>query len=114
MALDDNPDMPTVLRRKIALVFREQFGLDLGVDQVADDAIDKVRNVAFLLARQVLIREKTAGYAEQFQGMYALARGLVIVFAVACAYWLGDEHCAERASAPNCCDSSNGFIAISD
>jgi hypothetical protein len=89
MALDANPEMPLVLVRKIASIFAEQFNLDLGVDQPPDDEIDKRRNVAFLIARQALIREKSANYAEQFQGMYALTRGLVIVFAVACAYWLG-------------------------
>lgn len=89
MALDENSDLPKVLRLKIGTFFKDQFGLDLGVDVDPDDATDKRRNAAFLIARQLLIREKTASYAEQFQGMYALTRGLVVVFAVASSYWLG-------------------------
>jgi hypothetical protein len=89
MALDKNSELPTPLRLKIASFFKDQFDLDLDVDVDPDDAIDKRRNAAFLLARQILIGEKTAGYAEQFQGMYALTRGLFVVFAVASGYWLG-------------------------
>src|SRR6202023_1138052 len=44
---------------------------------------------ACLLARQVLIQGKAASYAEQSQGMYALTRGLISVFALSFAYWLG-------------------------
>src|SRR5207245_9415145 len=50
---------------------------------------DNVRHNAFLVARQILIQGKAVSYAEQFQGMYALTRGLVSVFALAFAYWLG-------------------------
>jgi hypothetical protein len=89
MALDKDSELPAPLRLKIESLFRDQFNLDLAVDADPDKAIDKRRNVAFLLARQVLIREKTAGYAEQFQGMYALTRGLFVVLAVGSSYWLG-------------------------
>jgi hypothetical protein len=89
MALDADSELPKELRWKIGTIAREQFGLDLCVDQKPDDEIDKRRNAAFLLARQVLIREKAVSYAEQFQGMYALMRGLSVAFGVATVYWLG-------------------------
>jgi len=68
---------------------RAQFGLELQVDKDGDEETDKVRHNAFLLARQILIQGKAVSYAEQFQGMYALTRGLVSVLALGFAYWLG-------------------------
>jgi len=81
--------LPTPAKQKISELMKSQFGLNLRVDQAGDAAIDQVRNNAFLLARQVLIQGKAVSYAEQFQGMYALTRGLVSVFALAFVYWLG-------------------------
>jgi hypothetical protein len=84
-----NSELPMPAKQKINELMKAQFGLNLRVDQVGDSTIDKVRNNAFLLARQILIQGKAVSYAEQFQGMYALTRGLVSVFALASAYWLG-------------------------
>jgi len=50
---------------------------------VGDETIDKVRNNAFLFARQILIQGKAVSYAEQFQGMYAL-----IVAWFPCSHWV--------------------------
>lgn len=84
-----NTELPTPAKQKINELMKVQFGLNLRVDQSGDSTIDKVRNNAFLLARQILIQGKAVSYAEQFQGMYALTRGLVSVFALAFVYWLG-------------------------
>jgi hypothetical protein len=84
-----NTELPTPAKQKINELMKAQFGLNLRVDQSGDSTIDKVRNNAFLLARQTLIQGKAVSYAEQFQGMYALTRGLVSVFALACVYWFG-------------------------
>jgi hypothetical protein len=84
-----NTELPTPAKQKINELMKAQFGLNLRVDQSGDSTIDKVRNNAFLLARQILIQGKAVSYAEQFQGMYALTRGLVSVFALAFVYWLG-------------------------
>lgn len=81
--------LPAPAKQKIGELMKLQFGLNLHVDQAGDAAIDQVRNNAFLLARQILIQGKAVSYAEQFQGMYALTRGLVSVFALAFVYWLG-------------------------
>jgi hypothetical protein len=84
-----NNELPTPAKQKINDLTTAQFSLNLRVDQTGDATIDKVRNNAFLLARQILIQGKAVSYAEQFQGMYALTRGLVSVFALASVYWLG-------------------------
>jgi hypothetical protein len=84
-----NHELPATAKKKIEELVRTQFGLDLKVDEPADDAIDDVRHSAFLLAREILIHGKAAIYTEQFQGMYALTRGLVSVFSLGCVYWFG-------------------------
>lgn len=82
-------ELPEICKKKIQDLMKQQFGLELQVDKPGDDAIDKIRHNDFLLARQMLIQGKAVSYAEQFQGMYALTRGLVSVFALSTAYWLG-------------------------
>jgi hypothetical protein len=82
-------ELPQPAKEKIAKLMEAQFGLNIRIDVPGDDAIDKTRNNAFLFARQILIQGQAVSYAEQFQGMYALARGLVSVFALGFAYWLG-------------------------
>lgn len=82
-------ELPEICKTNIQDLVRAHFGLALQVDKDGDEAIDKVRHNAFLLARQILIQGKAVSYAEQFQGMYALTRGLVSVLALGFAYWLG-------------------------
>ena len=82
-------ELPEPAKEKIANLMKAQFGLDLQVDKAGDETIDKVRNNAFLFARQILIQGKAVSYAEQFQGMYALTRGLASIFGLSFAYWLG-------------------------
>lgn len=85
----DNRELPENSKTQIQDLIKKQFNLELHVDQKGNDAIDEIRHNAFLLARQVLIQGKAASYAEQSQGMYALTRGLVSVFALGFTYWLG-------------------------
>jgi hypothetical protein len=85
----DDKELPEKSKKQIEQFIKEQFKLELQVDKKGDDEIDAVRHNAFLLARQVLIQGKAASYAEQSQGMYALTRGLVSVFALSFTYWLG-------------------------
>lgn len=89
IALDSDSELSPELREKIGTIAREQFGIDVHVNEVANGEMDKRRNAAFFFARQALIREKAISYAEQFQGMYALTRGLSVVFALGSSYWLG-------------------------
>jgi hypothetical protein len=103
---DDPKDavLPAPFREKIQTLIIAQFGLNLEVNRKGDDLIDKLRNNAFLAARQMLIQGKAVSYAEQFQGMYALMRGLSSSFAIGFAYCLGwaiavfkSQHCVEAA-----------------
>ncbi len=82
-------ELPENSKKQIQDLIKKQFNLELHVEKKGDDTIDEIRHNAFLLARQVLIQGKAASYAEQSQGMYALTRGLVSVFALSFAYWLG-------------------------
>jgi hypothetical protein len=97
-ALDsDSSDFSSDIRWQLSTAIQRQFGIELHVDD-ASGQFDRVRNDAFLLARQRLIREKSASYAEQFQGMYALTRGLVAVFAIAIAFYAGgSDACCSAA-----------------
>ena len=51
--------------------------------------IDTTRRDAFFQARHYLILNKDATYAEQFEGMYSLTRGLASAFGIAAAYYAG-------------------------
>lgn len=84
----DSSDLSSDLREKIARAVNGQFNLNLHTEDCTGQ-FDAVRNDAFFLARHALIRDKEASYAEQFEGMYSLARGLAVAFAVAVAYYLG-------------------------
>ena len=85
----DDKQLPDNSKKQIQDLIKKQFNLELQVEKKGDDTIDEIRHNAFLLARQVLIQGEAASYAEQSQGMYALTRGLVSVFALSFAYWLG-------------------------
>ena len=84
----DSTDLSQDLRDKIAKAVDAQFGLNMHIDN-RDGSYDKVRRDAFLLARQMLIQEKAATYAEQFQGMYSLTRGLLAALAIGTVYFGG-------------------------
>jgi hypothetical protein len=88
---DDPKDavLPAPFREKIQTLINAQFGLNLEVNRKGNDLVDKLRNNAFLAARQMLIQGKAVSYAEQFQGMYALMRGLSSSFAIGFVYSLG-------------------------
>lgn len=47
------------------------------------------RDAAFFQARAYLIRNKAANYVEQFEGLYAMMRGLGCAFFIGCAYLVG-------------------------
>jgi hypothetical protein len=86
---DPGSELESGAKLKIAALVKQQFGLDVHAGEPGDSDMDKQRNSAFFLARQVLIYGKAVTYAEQFQGMYELMRGLIVALAVASAYWFG-------------------------
>lgn len=77
--------------------FSADFKKDLGekikkafhVEVMGDDEKHRSsRNAAFFQARAYLIRAKCASYVEQFEGLYAMMRGL------GCAFYLGTAYLA--------------------
>jgi hypothetical protein len=75
-------------KEKLAGQIEKTFGLDLSVGP-SDRTIDRRRNDAFYLCRSALVKNKIVIYAEQFEGLYALMRGLTAAFAVGVVYYLG-------------------------
>jgi hypothetical protein len=75
-------------KRRLAHQIKTVFELDVALGAEAG-AADKVRNDAFFLCRSALIKSKTVIYPEQFEGLYALMRGLSAAFGIAVVYYLG-------------------------
>ncbi len=90
-------EFKTQLEKEVAATFR----LNLSVNTYGGGAkeIDVHRRTAFFLCRGLLIREEIVSYGEQFEGLYALMRGLATSFWLASAYFAGwaasvwDNHC---------------------
>ena len=74
------------LRTRLAARVSSSFGLGLELDKPADEAISKKREDAFLLCRQALIKDQVVSYAEQFEGLYAMMRGLTVAFGLGGLY----------------------------
>jgi hypothetical protein len=83
-----NKELPEICKTKIQDLMKEQFGLELHEDQVGDDEIDRTRQNAFRLARQILIQGKAVSYAERrrIEIGYAVAM-LIALFSI--GYALG-------------------------
>lgn len=66
--------------------------LDLEVTNPGKDITDEIsaqRNDAFRQARATLLKSDSKSYAQQFEGLYAMMRGLAITFWFGCFYYLG-------------------------
>jgi hypothetical protein len=72
---------------KIRLARQINRAFDL--DVYGGASIEDVRRDAFFLCRSALIKSKTGTYAEQFEGLYALMRGLSAAFGISVVYYLG-------------------------
>lgn len=79
IALDSgNKGLSDSSRTIIISKVQQKFGIDLkGTDGEKD--LSGRRNHAFFLARSILIQSKLMVYAEQFQGIYAMMRGLTAI-----------------------------------
>jgi hypothetical protein len=74
--------------------FSAAFKADLGKKvftafQIPRLEEDADREAAFMEARAYLVRNNAARYLEQFEGMYAMMRGLVCAFSLGSAYLAG-------------------------
>ncbi|MFZ0137686.1 MAG: hypothetical protein WAK89_11535 [Candidatus Sulfotelmatobacter sp.] len=100
----EDATFPSEFKQRLQQEVAARFGLNLNVSAYGGEAkeIDTQRRAAFFLCRGLLIREEIVSYGEQFEGLYALMRGLAISFWLASAYFLGwaasswDNHCFRR------------------
>lgn len=77
------------LKQPIADQIQKDFAIDVGANADSKTNRSGNRQSAFFKCRHVLIRSKTATYAEQQQGMYVLMRGCAAAFLLACSFYLG-------------------------
>lgn len=76
-------------RAGIIALTQARLGLAVAADGLPDEATRKRRQQAFELCRRILIQEEVGSYSEQFQGMYALMRGLAAAAWLSAWYHLG-------------------------
>jgi hypothetical protein len=91
LLLDEADDTFTpALKRQLADQIEKRFGLDVreGGDDV-DGSLERRRFDAFQLCRRWLIQEKTVSYAEQFQALYELRRGVAAACLAAAFLYIG-------------------------
>jgi hypothetical protein len=86
--VDPNFAFSQEFKNRLANQIKTTFELNVLPD-VSGETADAVRRDAFFLCRSALIKNKTVIYAEQFEGLYALMRGLSAAFLLAVAYYLG-------------------------
>ncbi|MBZ5490795.1 MAG: hypothetical protein LAO76_07675 [Acidobacteriia bacterium] len=90
--LDAGGPLSATLKTGVAEAVESKFGIkkdDLAVEHTPTKAQDAHRNDAFLLARHFLVAAKEASYVEQYEGMYALTRGLAAALGLAGIYYIG-------------------------
>jgi hypothetical protein len=83
---DSNQKLTKDVKGRIFERAKAQFSVDLLNGGVLSEETSHRRRDAFLMARQALIRDKVAGYAEQFEGLYAMMRGFTVASSLACFY----------------------------
>lgn len=78
-------------KKRLSKQVRKLFVLNLEIAQDGDgeDEISRNRQSAFFQARSYLIAKKSAHYAEQFEGIYGMMRGLGCAFCAGAAYLVG-------------------------
>ncbi len=78
-------------KSRLAKQVSAMFGLDMGAGQDGDGKIAASRNrqTAFFQARSYLLAKKLAHYVEQFEGLYAMMRGLACSFLAGAIYLAG-------------------------
>jgi Flp pilus assembly protein TadB len=88
---NSNHEFSADFKKRLADQVQKLFGLALQVDQDGDGSgvTSSCRQAAFFQARAYLISKKAAGYAEQFEGLYAMMRGLGSSFCMGAAYLAG-------------------------
>lgn len=89
--LDDGDTtlLPELKQRLIARIF-SRFDIDVSTSRTADRELRRRRREdAFFLCRRTLTAKGAGSYAEQFEGMYVLMRGLMAVAILTAGYHAG-------------------------
>jgi hypothetical protein len=81
--------LSTPMKAKISAKCIDCFGIDPKVHLDQNDEVDAVRKSAFRLARALTNINDSGTYAQQFQGLYSMMRGLAVAFALGFVYMLG-------------------------
>jgi hypothetical protein len=80
-------------KRELEAAVRRRFNIDLNASvPIPEGQLDRIstnRKHAFDLVRNTLLQTNAQSYAQQFQGLYALMRGLAGAFWLGSAYMLG-------------------------
>lgn len=86
-----NPKFSNEFKNRLAGQVSTMFGLDLGVTQDGNgkSQISSSRQTAFFQARSYLNAKKATQYAEQFEGLYVMMRGLGCAFVAGAAFFAG-------------------------
>lgn len=95
--LDGESVLSAKLKTRIGEQCRERFDIDISVgkdpgntkDKQQMDSISRARGEAFFRARSALVRAGNQGYAQQFQGLYAMMGGIVVGLGLAGSYLVG-------------------------
>jgi hypothetical protein len=91
----EDPTFTSKVKEKLLAHINEVFKIEVPRDppkNATDETrreVDKLRNDTFFLCRSALVKSRTIIYAEQFEGLYALMRGLCAGFGIATFYYLG-------------------------
>ncbi len=87
----DDTTLSPEIRNTTIFRISVKFGLDVGNAGRLQDAslVSKRRSDAFFMCRRALIQNGLSSYAEQFEGMYALMRGVCAACIFGVAYYLG-------------------------
>ena len=79
------------VRKRLSEQVKQLFKIDLQVDKDGSKEPGAIagRQTAFFQARTYLIQKKAAAYAEQFEGMYVMMRGLACALGAGAVYGAG-------------------------
>lgn len=86
-AFSDVPGLLKQIREDFEL--KEDFKLEVEENGKWTPDLGKRRSYVFFRCRNVLVRQKSAGYAEQQQGMYVVMRGAASALLLSCMLYAG-------------------------
>lgn len=77
------------VKKPLAELIYRKFLIEVETEDGFEATLRQRRSDAFRLCRSVLIQQEASSYAEQFQGMYVLMRGLAAVAILSAVYHTG-------------------------